>query len=132
MFVEVRGESLSVQVNVIKQDTVLVNWTVDHQLEQPQLQLQIVYSPVQVSYYIVHPILNPATEFVLLENLQPFTSYQLRMRSSNMTSLYLQTDTVYFSTSGSQFYENYYYLFIIIADKLYNRKYQSRKNSQGQ
>ena len=100
MFVEARGESLSVQVNVIKPDTVLVNWTVDHLVEQQQLQLQIVYSPVQVSYYIVHPILNPATEFVLLENLQPYTSYQLRIRSSNLTSLYLQTDTVYFSTSG--------------------------------
>ena len=99
---EASGDSLRVQVNVIKPDTVLVNWTVSQQVVQDQVQLQIVYSPVTVSYYIVHPILNPATEFVYLENLQPFTSYQLVMRTANMSGLYLHTDTVYFSTSGKQ------------------------------
>ena len=99
---EASGDSLRVQVNVIKPDTVLVNWTVSQQVVQDQVHLQIVYSPVTVSYYIVHPILNPATEFVYLENLQPFTSYQLVMRTANMSGLYLHTDTVYFSTSGKQ------------------------------
>ena len=88
------------QVNVIKPDTVLVNWTLGQHLLHHQLQLQIVYNPVQASYYIVHPVLNPATEFVYLENLQPFTSYQLVMRTANLSSVFLTTETNYFSTSG--------------------------------
>ena len=88
------------QVNVIKPDTVLVNWTLAQHLLQLQLQLQIVYNPVQANYYIVHPVLNPATEFVYLENLQPYTSYQLVMRTANLSSVFLHTDTNYFSTSG--------------------------------
>ena len=87
-------------MNVIKPDTVLVNWTLAQHLLQLQLQLQIVYNPVQASYYIVHPILNPATEFVYLDNLQPYTSYQLVMRTANFSSVFLHTDTNYFSTSG--------------------------------
>ena len=89
------------QVNVIKPDTVLVNWTLAGHLLQHQLQLQIVYNPVQANYYIVRPVLNPATEFVYLENLQPFTSYQLVMRTANLSGVFLHTDTNYFSTSGT-------------------------------
>ena len=59
-----------------------------------------VYNPVQASYYIVHPVLNPATEFIYLDNLQPYTSYQLVMRTANLSTVFLHTDTKYFSTSG--------------------------------
>ena len=54
------------------------------------------------SYYIVLPIVNPAAESAMLENLLPFTSYQLVIKTANITKTFLQTDTIYFSTSGMQ------------------------------
>ena len=53
-----------------------------------------------LSYYIVQPIPNPAAESAMLENLLPFTSYQLVIRTTNTSETLLQTDTIYFSTSG--------------------------------
>jgi len=93
---------MSVDVQVVTFTKVLVNWTLGlghHQYRQPHLE--IIYSPVVASYYVVHPIVNPASEFVILENLQPRTNYQLMMRTANKTNFYLQTDIVYFSTSVS-------------------------------
>ena len=103
-------------MNVIKPDTVLVNWTLAQELVKLELQLQIVYNPVQASYYIVHPVLNPATEFVYLDNLQPYTSYQLVMRTSNISTVFLHTDTKYFSTSGTV--QSHSWLLVLISTKL--------------
>ena len=45
-------------------------------------------------------ITNPAAESAMLDNLLPFTSYQLVIRTTNTTETFMQTDTIYFSTSG--------------------------------
>ena len=58
------------------------------------------------SYYIVLPITNPAAETAMLENLLPFTSYQLVIRTTNTSKLFLQTETIYFSTSGKEYQHN--------------------------
>ena len=108
--------SLTCQVVVLDQETVLVNWTVRH--DQLVLGLEIVYSPVLsrqdqpftgfilntflCSYYVVLPITNPATEAAMLENLLSFTSYQLVIRTTNTSKLFIQTETLYFSTSGKK------------------------------
>ena len=52
------------------------------------------------SYYIVQPVTNPVASSTVLENLLPFTSYQLVIRTSNATKNYFQTDTICFATSG--------------------------------
>jgi len=89
--------SLTGQVTVLDQETVAVNWTVHH--DQQVLGLEIVYSPVRSSYYIVLPITNPATETAMLENLLHFTSYQVVIRTNNNTKFFIQSNTIYFSTS---------------------------------
>ena len=62
------------------------------------------------SYYIVLPITNPAAESAMLENLLPFTSYQLVIRTTNTSKLFLQTETIYFSTSGKNYKLNYIHM----------------------
>ena len=37
------------------------------------------------SYFIVQPVLNPVSEFYVLENLLPFTEYELVVRTINNT-----------------------------------------------
>lgn len=89
--------SLKGQVTVLDLETVMVNWTVAE--KEFKFGLEILYSPVRSSYYIVQPILNPAAETVMLEKLLPFTSYQMIIRTTNTTKTFLQTKTIYFSTS---------------------------------
>ena len=61
----------------------------------------MIWDTIQIfSYFIVLPIVNPATESAMLENLLPYTSYQLVIRTTNTSKSFLQTDTIYFSTSG--------------------------------
>ena len=130
------GSRLGAEVAVVSGHSVRVAWslvTASPAHTDTELQLEIVYSPLQArrvhtsqyrhrnqrccSYYIVHPIVNPAAEFVYLEDLQVYTgtelqvachhcavqavtAYQLRLRTANYSKFYLQSETVYFSTAG--------------------------------
>lgn len=88
--------NMTCQVTVLDLETVAVNWSVTNQ------GVEIVFGPVGVSYYIVQPVLNPLTTSAMLENLVPFTSYQLVVRTPISSANILKTNTVYFNTSASQ------------------------------
>ena len=90
------GSRLGAEVAVVSGHSVRVAWslvTASPAHTDTELQLEIVYSPLQArrvhtsqyrhrnqrccSYYIVHPIVNPAAEFVYLEDLQVYTGTEL-------------------------------------------------------
>ena len=109
---------LACAVTVLDTETVRVSWTGG----DPGLLdrgLEIVFGPVGVrwdilacslynififSYYVVQPIQNPLTSSVTLENILPFTPYQLVMRTTISSEARLQADTVYFTTSGGDIF----------------------------
>jgi len=106
-----KGECSNLTCQVTPQDleTVLVTWSGTH-----HGPVEIVFGPLGVSYYIVHPVVNPLTTSTTLENLLPFTSYQLLVRSTTLSSTILQSDTVYFNTSD----------FLSPGDPLLGRNYK--------
>jgi len=91
------SDLISAEVQVLDHETAVVNWIMGP--KKFQTNFEIVYSPAQSSYYIVHPIFNPAATSTMLENLLPFTQYHLIIRTSNTTNHYFQTETIHFTTS---------------------------------
>lgn len=96
-------ELLSARVDVVDSETAVVHWVLREQ--SYRVNLEIVYSPVETSYYIVMPIANPISSFVTLENLQPFTQYQLIIRTTNYSNNYFQSEALRFSTSVVTLFE---------------------------
>jgi len=96
-------EIVSAQVDVVDRETAVVHWVVQEQ--SFRVKLEIVYSPVESSYYIVMPITNPTSTFAMLENLRPFTQYRLIIRTNNYTNNYFQSEALSFSTSVVTLFE---------------------------
>jgi len=90
---------LTAQVITLDSQTAKVSWTLN--LVERNQAVEIVYSPTQASYFIVQPVLNPVSQFHILENLIPLTEYQVVVRTINSTldiDMFKQSSTLYFNT----------------------------------
>lgn len=101
----VQPSQLSAQVNTLDSQTARVSWTLDPR--ERNRAVEIVYSPAGASYFIVQPVLNPVSQFQLLENLLPFTEYQLVVRTINSSfnidnvneNIFKHSSALYFNTA---------------------------------
>lgn len=96
---------LSAQVITLNSQMARVSWSLSQ--TQRNRAVEIVYSPAGASYFIVQPVLNPVTDFCILENLLPFTEYELVVRTINNTldmtmvdrNTFKQSPIMHFSTA---------------------------------
>jgi len=101
---------LNVMVDILDSQTAKVSWIMADTQRHLLTSLEIIYSPLQASYWTVQPVSSPAVASVMLENLMMYTDYQLVVRAKLtlihnkemvMEAWTLSSDTIYFSTASA-------------------------------